>query len=108
VAVFAAIYTYKDSTNEQRTALLSEHREWLAELKAESRVLEAGPTIGEPGALLVFEFVSSPEATTRLNEDPFFIHGLLESRLITEWQVKWGVIAAASSGVNAQNAEVSA
>jgi uncharacterized protein YciI len=97
MAVFAAIYTYEESKNEQRLALLDEHRAWLAELKNDCHVLEAGPTAGQPGALLALEFGSLQEATAAFDQDPFYTRGLIDNRIITEWHVKWGVIAAWSA-----------
>lgn len=105
MAVYAAIYTYDESKHERRVELLDEHRAWLARLREDDRVHEAGPTAGEPGALLVFEFESLSEATAALDEDPFFAAGLIEGRTLTEWHVRWGVVAA-SSAAYASNAGV--
>jgi uncharacterized protein YciI len=97
VAVFAAIYTYGESKHGQRVALLDEHRAWLVRLKDDGRLHEAGITVGQPGALLVFEFDSLSSATAALNEDPFFSAGLIENRIVTEWKVGWGVVAESST-----------
>jgi uncharacterized protein YciI len=105
VAVYAAIYTYSESKHEQRVALLDEHRSWLGRLRDDARLHEAGPTAGQPGALLVFEFGSLSEATAALDEDPFFAAGLIENRIVSEWQVRWGVVAA-SSAAHTLNVEV--
>ena len=56
----------------ERLALRPGHREKLAALHAEGRVVMAGPFADESGALLVFDVESEEALDALLGDDPYY------------------------------------
>ncbi len=61
------------------------HREWLAMLLAEGKLLASGPMVDRPSALLIFKAESIEELNTLLDSDPFELAGMIGERTIEAW-----------------------
>ena len=81
MAIYAVTYGYTPD-EEARDQLRPEHREYLA---GQGGLLLSGPTDGD-GALLIFEGKSAAEVEEILDEDPFWVEGLVAERTVLEWK----------------------
>jgi uncharacterized protein len=95
--VFAALYDYDPARDADRKALLDEHRAWLAALRQDGRLVEAGVLVEEPGAVLALTAADLDDATAAFDADPFHRADLVARRRIAEWRATWGVVAAAAA-----------
>jgi uncharacterized protein YciI len=66
------------------------HREWLAGLFAEGKLLASGPMVDRPSALLIFKAESIEELNTLLDSDPFELAGMIGERTIEAWNPVFG------------------
>jgi len=83
--IFAVTYGYaKDTAALDRVR--PEHRAFLGALDG---LLLSGPT-DDDGALLVFDAASAAEVEELLDDDPFFVEGLVVERSIVEWSIVLG------------------
>jgi uncharacterized protein YciI len=97
MAVFAVTYHYvddPDALGQHRPA----HRQYLGSLLGERGLRAAGPTSGGAGATARQSFdAESPDAVEALlDEDPFWIEGLITAREILEWNVVLGSVGSSS------------
>ena len=90
MATFAVTYAYASDKESERDTHRSEHKDFLAGLRADGILRVSGPLDGGSGALLVLEGSSSEEITSLLDRDPFHRHGLIGERTIHEWSVVFG------------------
>jgi hypothetical protein len=61
------------------------HREWLATLLADGKLLASGPMVDRPSALLIFKAESIEELNALLDNDPFELAGMIGERAIEAW-----------------------
>lgn len=61
------------------------HREWLATLLAEGKLLASGPMVDRAAALLIFKSESIEELNALLDSDPFELAGMIGERTIEAW-----------------------
>ncbi|MDY3126767.1 MAG: YciI family protein [Corynebacterium sp.] len=85
---FAFIYKY--NPQDPRIAeVRPAHREFIAKLADENRILGSGPfTDSEGGALIVLQLPTDSEvdkAIAIMDEDPFFSNNLVSRRDVREW-----------------------
>lgn len=92
---FAAIYDYDPAGDQQRGELLGEHRAWLAELDNAGTLLEAGVLPDRPGSIIAVVAADLEGAVNVFDADPYWRTELVANRAISEWNVRWGVVAAA-------------
>lgn len=90
MAMHAVIYTYVNDP-----ARLDEHRprhrDFLAGLFAQGRVVVSGPlNTGGPGALLILDGDDEEHVATMLDADPFRELGLIADRQIRGWSPFFG------------------
>jgi uncharacterized protein YciI len=84
--VFAVHYDYADDSEESRNVHRPAHREFLGTLTGPVKALATGPYADPPAAaLLVIEADSADAVESKLDEDPFFVNGLIKRRQIREW-----------------------
>ena len=69
-AMYAVQLAFSD--DDTRLGLRPQHRERLATLAAEGRLLAAGPWADESGALLIFTVAERAEVDALLAEDPYY------------------------------------
>ncbi|MFP7364637.1 YciI family protein [Corynebacterium callunae] len=85
---FAVTYSYSPDS-EAVVAARPVHREFVASLLAEGKIVGSGPfTDGEGGALIVIalpEGSTLVDAETVMNNDPFYKEGVLDNRTIQTW-----------------------
>lgn len=93
MTIFAVSLQYTADSEHRRSELLPSHREWVGGLKQAGRLLEAGPVIGRAAALLIVEFGAVDELLAEFDRDPFWMAGVVESRVADEWTPRWGVLA---------------
>jgi uncharacterized protein YciI len=86
-------YTYTAALADDRAARLAEHREWLAGLESEGRLLAAGAFTDGTGAVIVIEAPDTPRAVAAMDGDPFRVAELVADRSVEEWNVRWGPLA---------------
>jgi uncharacterized protein YciI len=73
------------SDDDTRLALRPQHRERLAHLAAEGRLLAAGPWSDESGALLVFAVPSRDDLDAILAADPYYQARGVTVTSVHEW-----------------------
>ena len=81
-AMYAVQLAFSDDT--ARLALRPAHRERLAALAAEGKLLAGGPWSDDSGALLVFMIDSRDELDALLAEDPYYTAGGVTTT-VREW-----------------------
>ncbi len=69
--IFAVQYDFVAEETERRLAARPMHREWLASLKADGRLVQAGPFGDGLAALLVFDVEDEASLADLLAEDPY-------------------------------------
>ncbi len=73
------------SDDDARLALRPQHRERLAHLAADGRLLAAGPWSDESGALLVFVVDTRDELDAILTTDPYYAAPGVTVASVHEW-----------------------
>ena len=84
MSIFAVTYHYTDDA-ETISALRPEHRAWTKAQHEAGRNLASGPIVDVAGALLIFKADSVEELTEILKDDPFEVAGLIDERVIQQW-----------------------
>lgn len=85
---FAAIYSYHP-THPELEEVRPLHRQWVASLKEEGKIIGSGPFVNANGGALIV--VSLPEGTTMAEAvalfdlDPFWERRIVHERVIREW-----------------------
>ncbi|WP_371482400.1 YciI family protein [Kitasatospora sp. NBC_00315] len=74
----------------ERLAARPAHREKLAVLHADGRLIAAGPWEGDTGALLLFD-VERPELELILDADPYYRTPGVEVAAVREWNPVFGL-----------------
>ncbi|MEU8226046.1 muconolactone Delta-isomerase family protein [Kribbella sp. NPDC048915] len=70
---------------DRRMAARPAHREYLAALKAEGKLVAAGPFTDQTGALLVYDVADEAELREILAKDPY-PDDVYEIATLAEWQ----------------------
>jgi uncharacterized protein YciI len=89
VAIFAVTYKYIDDP-ELINQIRPTHRVWLKELLDQEVLLVSGPMVNRAASLLVFRSDSVEELSTLLDNDPLEVAGVIEERIIEEWNTVFG------------------
>jgi uncharacterized protein YciI len=74
--------TQTDARMEVRPA----HREYLTALKADGKLVAAGPFADQTGALLVYDVADEAELRDILAKDPYTPADVYEIATLAEWQ----------------------
>jgi uncharacterized protein YciI len=69
--IVAVQYDFVPEQTERRLAARPAHREWLASLKADGRLVQAGPFVDGLAALLVFDVDNDAALDELLAADPY-------------------------------------
>ena len=93
MARFLVRYAYDPAFADDRVERLADHREWLAGLDAQGRLLAAGAFTDGAGAVIVIEAPDAAQAVATMDDDPFRIAKLVADRSVDEWNVRWGPLA---------------
>jgi uncharacterized protein len=83
---FAATIEYspdKDKISQIRPT----HRVYLAKMKAEGKLVVAGPFADFSGGLIVYEAETREQAEQYIKDDPFYTGGVFVSWVIRPWVV---------------------
>ncbi|GAA1579435.1 hypothetical protein GCM10009804_40030 [Kribbella hippodromi] len=86
MAQFVVQLRFDVTQTEQRMEVRPAHREYLATLKAEGRLVAAGPFTDQTGALLVYDVADEAELRDILAKDPYTPAGVYELATLAEWQ----------------------
>lgn len=91
MAYFTVSYTYSTDVA-QLDAIRPQHRAFLG---SRDEVVASGPLVGtNPGrALLLFRAEDRAAVEAIVNQDPFYLNGLVADRSIDEWNPVIGVFA---------------
>ena len=89
MAIFAVTYKYIDDP-ELINQIRPTHRVWLKELLDQEVLLVSGPMVNRAASLLVFRSDSVEELSTLLDNDPLEVAGVIEERIIEEWNTVFG------------------
>jgi uncharacterized protein YciI len=102
MATFAVTYAYAASSSAGRDEHRPRHVEFLQEQFDGRTLVKSGPFGPEedPGALLIIEADSKADVEALMNQDPFYLNGLVERRSIRQWNVFFGADAAAATTRN--------
>ena len=84
MAMFAVQLRFTD--NERRLQVRPAHREYLAALRADGKLVAAGPFADDTGALLVYETADEAELQEILAKDPYTPADVCEIASLKEWQ----------------------
>ncbi len=87
MTVFAIEYRYAPDS-EKITEIRPAHREFLAQLKEEGKLIGSGPfTDGDGGALIVIRLKDATlaDAQSLMDADPFHTQGALDGRVFHTW-----------------------
>ena len=69
--IFAVEYEFVPEATERRLSARPVHREWLASLKADGRLVQAGPFADGRSALLIFDIEDDAALDDLLTADPY-------------------------------------
>ncbi len=83
---YAAIVTYTPDASVIAKARPA-HREYLAGLKEQNKIVISGPFTDDRGALLVYEADTPQQVETLIAQDPFAQQGVFVSWEIRPWNV---------------------
>lgn len=89
MAIYAVTYKYIDDP-ELINQIRPSHRVWLKELLDQGSLLVSGPMVNRAAALLVFRSGSEEELSALLDRDPLEVAGVIEERIIEEWNTVFG------------------
>ncbi|MEO0313134.1 MAG: hypothetical protein RL140_364 [Actinomycetota bacterium] len=87
--IFAVTYKYIDDP-ELINQIRPPHRVWLRELLDQDILLVSGPMVNRAASLLVFRGETVEELSTLLDNDPLEVAGVIEERIIEEWNTVFG------------------
>ena len=102
MGTFAVTYAYAANSSAGRDEHRPRHVEFLQEQFDGGRLLKSGPfgPDEDPGALLIIEAGSKADVEALMNQDPFYLNGLVEQRTIRQWNIVFGAHAAADGTRN--------
>jgi uncharacterized protein YciI len=89
MAIYAVTYKYIDDP-ELINQIRPSHRVWLKELLDQDILLVSGPMVNRAASLLVFRSESVEELSSLLDNDPLEVAGVIEERIIEEWNTVFG------------------
>ncbi|WP_312181404.1 YciI family protein [Arthrobacter sp.] len=93
MSIFAVEYVYDAESAEARAEQRPAHREWLAALVEEGRVLASGPFTDGAGALLIFTAEDEDDLNSLLKQDPLALGGGITGLKTTQWEPVTGAFA---------------
>ncbi|MBT2551062.1 hypothetical protein J7I85_22685 [Arthrobacter sp. ISL-65] len=99
---FAVTYAYSAGSTAGRDEHRPRHVEFLQEQFDNGRLVKSGPfgPDEDPGALLIIEAASKADVEALMDQDPFYLNGLVEQRSIRQWNIVFGADAAADAARN--------
>lgn len=97
MTVFAVEYVYAADSSAARDETRPAHRDWLAGLAEDGRLLTSGPYGDGAGALLIFKVQDEAQLNDLLKQDPFAVAGTIAGIRTTEWSPVIGILAAHAS-----------
>jgi uncharacterized protein YciI len=75
---------------EKIAALRPQHRDYLAGLLAQGKLVAAGPYTDDSGALMIYEADTPEQAEAFAANDPFALGGVFAKYEIKPWKVVFG------------------
>ncbi len=81
---FVAILTFQNE--EQRMKIRPKHREYLASLLAEGKLVLSGPFADEKGALIIYEGPSEEDVRAIIAADPYSSVDAIADLQLREWK----------------------
>lgn len=93
MSIFAVEYVYDSDSASIRDEHRPRHRQWLAGLAEEGRMLASGPFLDGAGALLIFTAEDEPDLMSLLKQDPFASVGAISGMKTTAWSPAVGAFA---------------
>lgn len=70
---------------DERLAVRPAHRDYLARLVADGKLVAAGPWANDTGAVVIYDVTDRDELTRILDEDPYTPAGVVAETRIREW-----------------------
>jgi hypothetical protein len=84
VAKYVVILTFQNEEN--RLKVRPKHREYLAQLLVEGKLILSGPFADEKGALIMYEADSEDEARALIAADPYYGANAIADLQLREWK----------------------
>jgi uncharacterized protein YciI len=81
---FVAIVTFQN--NEQRLQVRPKHREYLASLLDQGKLVLSGPFADDTGALMMYEASSEDEVRSLISADPYTAADAIGDLQLREWR----------------------
>lgn len=99
---YAVIYEYEPKLLSLIDNWRPAHRTYLRELHKQGKLFTSGHLrdATTAGALLIMNTNSGKEARELLEQDPFFLHGLVTNIIVREWKPTIGELAERFSNVS--------
>ncbi|UKA53844.1 YciI family protein [Arthrobacter sp. FW305-BF8] len=103
MGTFAVTYDYSAASTAGRDEHRPRHVEFLQKQFDDGRLVKSGPFGPEedPGALLIIEADSKAAVEALMDQDPFYLNGLVAQRRIRQWNVFFDATTAANAGADA-------
>ena len=98
MGTFTVTYAYAADSSAGRDEHRPRHVQFLQRQFDDGTLVKSGPFGPEedPGALLIIEAGSKADVEALMNQDPFYLNGLVEQRSIRQWNVFFGADAGAT------------
>lgn len=93
MSIFAVEYVYDAESAGKRDQHRPAHRQWLASLVEDGRVLASGPFADGAGALLILTAEDEEDLNSLLKQDPLAVGGGISGLKTTEWKPVTGAFA---------------
>ena len=74
------------SKSTRQQPLWDEHAAFIDQLVAEGFILMGGPLVDEGGAMLIVNANDENEVREKLNDDPWYEHGILKLQSVKRWE----------------------
>ncbi|MGH2562273.1 MAG: YciI family protein [Thermomicrobiales bacterium] len=84
LARFVALLTFGDQ--ERRLEVRPRHREYLAALYEQGKLLESGPFADDEGALIIYDAANDAEVQALIAEDPYTKAGVIAHLDVRQWR----------------------
>lgn len=88
MATYVIRFRYADKKARDETR--PRHREYLAGMRDQGKLIMAGPFADDSGGMVVYEAADEAEVRSWVAADPYYQAGVMGDLDVAEWQVVFG------------------